>query len=120
MLELDPTQLDTKTADFYSKARPHIEAISAQWYRGLFERFGGATTIPDAELRKRIAALKAGRGRDESLSPRAIFASAVARDELISGLVAARFAMLSNIYDQALDDVRTTNMVINGLRFRDQ
>lgn len=96
-----------------------MQAVSATWYKGLLDRFPGVPTIPDAELRKKIAATAKGTGGDQGLSPRAIFASGIPRDELIAGLTAARNTMLKNLYDQVLQDVRTTDTVINGLRFRD-
>ena len=120
MLSVDPATLEPKSAEFYSKGRPHIEAVSEQWYKGLFDRFQGTAKLSDADVRQKLAAMKAGRGRDESLSPKAIYTSGIPRDELIGELMAARAAMLRQLYDQSLDDVRMTNMMINGLRFRAQ
>lgn len=119
MLDLDASQLDPQSAEALAKSRSHIEAISGAWYKSVFDRLPGAAAVPDAELRKRLAATAAGKARDESLSPRAIYASGVAREELIENLTLSRNVMLQELYDQVLQDVRTTDMVINGLRFRD-
>ncbi|HEY2629989.1 MAG TPA: hypothetical protein VGI57_12730 [Usitatibacter sp.] len=119
LLKLDPAGLDPQSADALNKSRSHVEAVTAGWYKSLLDRFPGATTIPDAELRKRLAATAKGTGGDQALSPRAIYASGIPRDELIAGLTAARNTMLQHLYDQVLQDVRTTDTVINGLRFRD-
>jgi hypothetical protein len=119
MQKINPADLDPQSADALNKSRQHIEAVSGAWYKSIFDRMGGATTIPDADLRKRISATASGKGRDATLSPRAIYASGIPRDELIGLLTAMRAAMLKNVYDQVLQDVRTTDMVINAVRFRD-
>jgi len=119
LLKLDPAGLDPQSADVLNKSRSHVQAVSAGWYKGLLDRFPGATTMPDAELRKRLAATAKGTAGDQALSPRAIFASNIPKEELIAGLVASRNTMLMHLYDQVLQDVRTTDTVINGLRFRD-
>ncbi len=119
MQKLDPAGLDPQSAEALGKSRQHIEAVGANWYKSIFDRMGGATTIPDADLRRRLAATAAGKGRDASMSPRAIFASGIPRDELVGLLIAMRNSMLQNVYDEVLQDVRTTDMVINAVRFRD-
>lgn len=119
LLKLDPSQLDPQSAEALNKSRSHVTSVSASWYKGLLDRFPGVPTIPDADLRKKIAATVKGTGGDQGLSPKAIFASNIPRDELIFGLTAARNTMLRHLYDQVLQDVRTTDTVINGLRFRD-
>ena len=119
LLNMDPKQLDPQSADALSKSRTHIETVSYAWYKSIVDRMPGVATMPDAELRKRLQAAASGRAQNEALSPRAIFASAIPRDELIAGLTGARDAMLQHVYDQVLQDVRTTDMMINGLRYRD-
>ena len=118
MQKLNPADLDPQVAEALNKSRQHIEAVSGAWYKSIFDRMGGAATIPDAELRKRLAATASGKGRDESLSPRAIYASGIPNDELIATLTATRNTMLQHVYDQVLQDVRTTDMVLNAVRFR--
>jgi hypothetical protein len=119
LLKLDPAGLDPQSADALNKSRSHVQAVSATWYKGLLDRFPGVPTIQDADLRRKMAAAVKGTGGDQGLSPKAIYASNIPRDELIAGLTAARNTMLKHLYDQVLQDVRTTDTVINGLRFRD-
>jgi len=119
MQKINPADLDPASAEALNKSHQHIDVVSGAWYKSIFDRMGGAATIPDADIRRRLAATAAGKGRDESLSPRAIYASGIPRDELILLLTATRIAMLQHVYDQVLQDVRTTDMVINALRLRD-
>ena len=119
LLNMDSTKLDPQSAEALGKSRSHVQAVSYAWYKSIVDRMPGAAAMPDAELRKRLQAAASGRGPNEGLSPRAIFASAIPREELIAGLAATRDAMLQHVYDQVLQDVRTTDMMINGLRYRD-
>ena len=119
LLGMDASKLDPQSADALARSRTHIETVSYAWYKSIVDRMPGAATMPDAELRKRLQAAAAGRSQNEALSPKAIFASAIPREELVAGLTAARDAMLRHVYDQVLQDVRTTDMMINGLRYRD-
>jgi len=54
----------------------------------------------------------------EPLAPKAIFASTLPREDLLKLLLSARHAMFERVSDEALGDVKTTNMLLNGLRYR--
>jgi hypothetical protein len=118
MLHVDPEKLEPQAAQFYSVSRPRVEASDYGWYRGLFERSPGPDRVPDAQLRKQLANMPAHSQPAEALAPKAIFSSTIPRDELIKLLLSARHAMFQRVSDEALGDVKTTNMILNGLRFR--
>jgi hypothetical protein len=118
MLSIDPQKLDPQAAQFYGVSRPRIESSNYAWYKGLFERSPGPDRIPDAELRKQLAAMPAHSRPDQPLAPKAIFASGLPREDLAKLLLAARHAMFERVSDEALGDVKTTNMLLNGLRYR--
>ena len=118
MLAIDAKALDPQAAQFYDVSRPRVEASNFAWYKGLFERSPGPDKIPDAELRKQLAAMPAHSRPGEPLAPKAIFASTLPREELVKLLVSARHAMFERVSDEALGDVKTTNMLLNGLRYK--
>lgn len=118
MLSIDAQKLDPRAAQFYGVSRPRVEASNYAWYKGLFERSPGPDKIPDAELRKELAAMPAHTSPGQPLAPKAIFASGLPREELLMLLLGARRAMLERVSDEALGDVKTTNMLLNGLRYR--
>ena len=118
MLAIDPKQLEPQAAQFYDVSRPRVEASNYAWYKGLFERSPGPEKIPDAELRKQLSAMPAHSRPGEPLAPKAIFASTLPREELVKLLLSARHAMFERVSDEALGDVKTTNMLLNGLRYR--
>ena len=118
MLSIDPKGLEPQAAQFYDVSRPRVEASNYAWYKGLFERSPGPEKIPDADLRKELAGMPAHSPSGEPLAPKAIFASALPREELVKLLLAARHAMFERVSDEALGDVKTTNMLLNGLRYR--
>ncbi|HST01575.1 MAG TPA: hypothetical protein VLJ84_07940 [Usitatibacter sp.] len=118
MLAIDPQQLDPQAAQFYAVSRPRVESANYAWYKGLFERSPGPEKIPDAELRKQLASMPAHARPDQPLAPKAIFASTLPREDLVRMLLAARHAMFERVSDEALGDVKTTNMLLNGLRYR--
>jgi len=118
MLAIDPKQLEPQAAQFYEVSRPRVEASNYAWYKGLFERSPGPEKIPDAELRKQLSAMPAHSRPGEPLAPKAIFASTLPREDLLKLLLSARHAMFERVSDEALGDVKTTNMLLNGLRYR--
>jgi len=118
MLSIDAQKLEPQAAQFYGVSRPRVEASNYAWYKGLFERSPGPDRIADAELRKQLAAMPSHSRSAEPLAPKAIFASALPREDLVKLLLAARHAMFERVSDEALGDVKTTNMLLNGLRYR--
>jgi hypothetical protein len=118
VLHVDTTRLDAQAQKFYGVSKPRAEAVNADWYKGLFARSPGPDHMPDADVRKALTQLPTNAHPGQGLAPKAIYASTVPRDELIQMLFAARHAMFERVSDEGLGDVKTTNMLINGLRFR--
>jgi hypothetical protein len=118
MLRVDPQKLEPQAAQFYSVSKPRVEAANYEWFKGLFARSPGPERIPDAQLRKQLADMPAHARPAQALAPKAIFNSTIPREELIKLLRTARHAMFQRVSDEALGDVKTTNMLLNGLRFR--
>jgi hypothetical protein len=119
MLRIEPATLDPKSAQYYASIRGAVEATTFARYRVAVARLPGDTKLSDAEVRARLAAMRAKAGRDESTSPAAILDSRLPRETLIEELVAIRSLTFKRISDEALSDVKVTNLTINALRFRD-
>ncbi len=118
VLHIDLTRLDAQAQKFYGVSKPRAEAVNYEWYKGLFDRSPGPERMSDADIRKDLAQTPGNPHPGRTLSPKAIYASTIPPEELIHLLLAARHAMFERVSDEGLGDVKTTNMIINGLRFR--
>lgn len=118
VLHVDTTKLDAQAQKFYGVSRPRAESVNFDWYKGLFARSPGPDHMADADIRKQLAAMPTNSHPGQALAPKAIYASTIPREELVKMLFAARHAMFERVSDEGLGDVKTTNMLINGLRFR--
>lgn len=118
MLSLRPEELDPKSAEYLRTVLP---AVRETGYQTLRQAFGPPDTAPrldEKELRKRLAAMVANDGRDDSTEPRSILASAVPATELVAELAKVRTAAFHRLSDEALTDVEVTNALMNALRYR--
>jgi hypothetical protein len=76
--------------------------------------------MPDEELKKRIAAMNAGYGRDVRVSPAAILDSGLPREFLVEQLTRTRGMLLRRVAGEVPADVQRTNALINALRYREK
>jgi hypothetical protein len=118
MLKLDPGKLDPQSREYLEKIRPTIQAMSFDTIRSSFAPALGDKKLADNELKSRIDATSLNFGKDERTSPLAILDAGLGADLLIPSLLKARSRAFYRLSDEALDDVGTTNAIINGLRYR--
>lgn len=119
VLGVSPRDLDARSRESYVKIRRLAEETTFQELR---KRFGDEEPgrMPDEELKKRIAAMNAGHGRDLRVSPAAILDSGLPREYLIEQLTRIRDVLLRSAAAETPADVRRTNALINALRYREK
>jgi hypothetical protein len=118
LLGVNPRDVDARSREYYAKIRKLAEATT---FPELRRRFGEeAGRIPDEELKKRIAAVNAGYGRDVRVSPAAILDSGLPREFLVEQLTRTRVVLLRRPAAEVPADVQRTNALINALRYREK
>ncbi len=118
MLSLPAGLLDAPSKDYLSRVQANIRNTSFSSIHRSFERFSGKRTLPDAEVAARLEAMIENMGRDDHLNPLAILDSGLSTDVLLPALVKVRSRSLHRLSDEALDDVKVVNALMNGLRYR--
>jgi hypothetical protein len=118
MLTLAPDTLDARSREYLSRIRAAIQHTSFETVRESFVNLPGEKTLPDAEVKSRLDAMIAHFGTDDRTNPVAILDSGLESDFLIAQLLEVRRRSLYRLSDEALDDVKVTNTLINGLRYR--
>ena len=118
MLTLAPDTLDARSREYLSKIRTAIQHASFETVRESFAKLPGEKKLADAEVKSRLDAMVAHFGTDDRTNPVAILDSGLESDFLIAQLLEVRRRSLYRLSDEALDDVKVTNTLINGLRYR--
>jgi hypothetical protein len=118
LLGVNPRDLDARAREYYAKVRRPIEETN---FAALRRRFGEeAEPMPDEDLKKRLAAMNAGYGRDVRVSPAAILDSGLTREFLIEQLMRTRGVLLRRVSAEVPADVQRTNALVNALRYREK
>jgi hypothetical protein len=137
VLGVNPKELDARSREYYVKIRKLAEETT---FNELRHRFGAPGSMawagapgsmawagdeepermPDEELKKRIAAMNAGYGRDVRVSPAAILDSGLPREFLVEQLTRTRGMLLRRVAGEVPADVQRTNALINALRYREK
>jgi hypothetical protein len=117
-LAVDPGHLDGKAREYYGRVRPSVEKAGRDEYLKLAEHFPGERKLPDDEVKRRLKAMRANFGKDESTNPGALLESGLPKEYLIGEFIDIRALMFNRVSNEALSDVETTNAVLNGLRYR--
>lgn len=118
MLAIDPARLDDKARKYYQKTRGDIQKISYDVLSGEFAEFQGDSKLSDAELKKHLAAMYENYGKDNNTNPMAVLNSGLPRQYLSGELARIRARMLYRLSNEALDDVKITNALLNALYYR--
>jgi hypothetical protein len=118
MLTLAPDTLDARSREYWSKVHAAIQQASFETVRKSFAELPGENKLTDSEVKSRLDAMIAQSGRDDRTSPVAILDSGLESDFLITQLLEVRRRTLYRLSDEALDDVKITNALINALRYR--
>jgi hypothetical protein len=118
LLQVKPADLDAASSSYYEGIKGHVESTDYAAVRKSLDEIPGDSRLGDDEVRKRLAAMIANRGRDDRTAPRAILDSSLPRDFLAAQLRQVRRAALTRISDEALEDVKVTNALMNALYYR--
>jgi hypothetical protein len=121
VLGVSPRELDARSREYHVKVRKLAEETT---FKELRNRLGAgdeeAERMSDEDLKKRIAAMNAGYGRDMRVSPAAILDSGLPREFLIEQLTRTRGVLLRRAAAGVPADVQRTNALINALRYREK
>lgn len=118
MLALPIESFDEKARQYYAKVRPKIEAITYEALVARFKDFPNPGPISDDELKKSLAAMYRNYGKDDKSSPLTFLHSGLPKTYLIPELSRIRSRMFFRVSDEALYDVKVTNMVLNTLYYK--
>lgn len=121
MLSLDPRPYDAKARQYYEQTRSAIERVSyEQQVKGLesISEQSQPARLGDAELKKRLSAMYENYGKDDQTSPLALLNSTLPKPYLADELMRIRARMFYRLSDEALDDVKVTNQILNALYYR--
>jgi hypothetical protein len=118
MLGINPSDFGAGSQEYYAKIRKDIEATTYEALREQFSGLPGAARLGDGELKKRLSAMYANYGKDDSTSPAAILNSGLPVPYLVSELTRIRERMFYRLSDEALSDVEMTNGILNTLHYR--
>jgi hypothetical protein len=119
LLGVNARSLDARTQAYYEGIRKALERTT---FAALAKPFETAANVrlPDAEVRRRLAAMNSGYGSGERVPPEALLHSALPRELLIEQLVRARERLLRKIAANALTDVQLTDALLNALYYREK
>jgi hypothetical protein len=118
LLAVDPAKLEPKAREYYQKVRADVEKFS---YQAAVQRIGSSTgsdTMPEELLKKRLSVMYDNFGKDDDISPSVIINSRLPRQFLAGELVRIRSRMFFRLSDEALDDVKVTNAILNALYYK--
>jgi hypothetical protein len=82
------------------------------------EKHGARLPLSEAEVRTRLAKMLTNKGVDIETTPVTIFDADISSETLSVQLKSIRREMLRRLDNHAIDDVRTTTQLINGLQIR--
>lgn len=118
MLELQAGSFDERSRQYLASIQGPVRNMSYEPIRASFARLPGDKALPDVQVKERLAAMIKNFGKDERTSPLAVLDSGLSADFLIAELVKVRSRTLHRLSDEALSEVKVTNALINGLRYR--
>lgn len=118
ILALTIESFDDKARQYYAKVRPKIEETTYETLQALFKDFPNPGAISDDEVKTRLEAMYKSYGKDDKTSPRTFLLSGLPKTYLITELSRIRARMFFRVSDEALHDVRVTNMLLNTLYYK--
>lgn len=118
MLTVPIQTFDAKSRQYYAGVRRDIEATTYVALQKQFEGFPGPGAMSDADIKNALSAMYRNYGKDNKTSPRAILASGLPKSYLTTELSRIRSRMFFRVSDEALDDVKITNALLNALYYR--
>lgn len=118
MLAINPAELDAKSKEYYTGVVPNIRDSSLESMSAALRRLPNYKKLTDDEVRARLQKMYKNYGKDNETHPYAVLTSGLPQKYLIDELTSIRSRMLYRLSNEALDDVKITNALINALRYR--
>jgi hypothetical protein len=118
VLAIDVRSTSTGARAYLDRIRPSVAATTGEELKAQFASFHGPDRLQADELRRRLDQMVARDGRDDELSPMALLNSDLTTNELVARLAAIRTAQLRSLSHGAIEDVETTNALIEAIEWR--
>lgn len=118
MLGIDLQAFDIESQQYYKKVKESISGASYKLMKDRFVGIPGDLELPDDELKTRLLEMHKNFGKDDKTNPMAILNSNLPTEFLIGELQNIRSRMFFRLSNEALDDVKMTNILINTLQYR--
>jgi len=118
VLGLKESALEQGARESLRKIRPQVESYGYHSYEKMLASKDSNPTLSKKELDKRLAAMYRNFGKDNETEPMAVLNSRYSKKYLMEKLYAIRARCLHRLSDEALSDVKVTNVLLNALRYR--
>lgn len=116
--KFDWSRLRSTDAQLAEHLRGMASTRNCTTIRRELEKHGARLPLSEAEVRTRLAKMLTNKGVDIETTPVTIFDADISSETLSVQLKSIRREMLRRLDNHAIDDVRTTTQLINGLQIR--
>ena len=120
MLSLDTKNMDPKSSKYLDGVKDRIQKTSFEMYRSLLAGIPGEKQLEKSVVKTRLEEMYKNYGKDNQTHPLAILNADLPKEYLLEQLVKIRSRTLFRLSDEAINDVKITNALLNGLRYRDK
>ena len=118
MLALDPNKLDARSRQYLAAIRGKILEVSFDSMKQSFASLADNSHLSDEQLKARLQLMIANDGKDDQTNPMAVLNSGLDTNFLVAQLLEVRARTFFRLSDEALNDARLTNALINTLRYK--
>jgi len=120
VLGLDTKNMDPKSSKYLEGVKDKIQQTSFEMYQKLLAGIPGEKQLDKSVVKTRLEEMYKKYGKDSETHPLAILNADLPKEYLLEQLVKIRSRMLFRLSDEAITDVKITNALLNGLRYRDK
>ena len=113
LLSCNIENYDEKLKKYFKEARPEISASSFEQHKSIFADSPGKPKASPTELKEILSRMYNNYG-----VALVVLNSELPADFLIAELIKIRSRMFHRLSDEALHDIKMTNLLINALQYR--
>lgn len=118
MLGLNTDSMDEKSRQYFESVKNDIAAQSYPYLKAYFDKLGDSKKVSGVEMKKILSDMYDNYGKDDETTPSTILNSDLPASYLIEQLQRIRARMLFRLSDEAPNDVKITNALMNTLLYR--